>query len=68
MSLELMELVFNVSPLVALIYLFISKPGDDFSTLEKSDTVIVSEVSRLERSTLQILEIMKQAKKKEPGR
>ncbi len=36
--------------------------GEVFSTLEKGDTVIVSELSRLGRSTLQILEIMKEAK------
>lgn len=38
--------------------------GEAFSTLEEGDTVIVSELSRLGRSTLQILEIMKQAKEK----
>lgn len=39
--------------------------GKVFSTLEEGDTVIVSELSRLGRSTLQILEIMKEAKEKE---
>jgi DNA invertase Pin-like site-specific DNA recombinase len=39
--------------------------GQVFSTLQKGDTVIVSELSRLGRSTLQILEIMKEAKEKE---
>lgn len=38
--------------------------GEAFSTLEEGDTVIVSELSRLGRSTLQILEIMKHAKEK----
>jgi DNA invertase Pin-like site-specific DNA recombinase len=38
------------------------KLGEVFSTLKKGDAVIVSELSRLGRSTLQILEIMKQAK------
>lgn len=38
--------------------------GEVFSTLEEGDTVIVSELSRLGRSTLQILEIMKEAKEK----
>ena len=38
--------------------------GDVFSTLKRNDTIIVSELSRLGRSTLQILEIMKQAKEK----
>jgi len=41
------------------------KLGEVFNTLKKGDTVIVSELSRLGRSTLQILEIMKQAKEKE---
>lgn len=36
--------------------------GSVFSTLKKGDAVIVSELSRLGRSTLQILEIMKEAK------
>ncbi|MBV5327415.1 MAG: recombinase family protein [Chlorobium sp.] len=35
-----------------------------FSALHEGDTVIVSELSRLGRSTLQILEIMKEAKEK----
>ena len=35
-----------------------------FSTLRKGDVVVVSELSRLGRSTLQILEIMKEAKEK----
>lgn len=38
--------------------------GAVFSTLRKGDVVIVSELSRLGRSTLQILEIMKEAKEK----
>ncbi|MDD2468759.1 MAG: recombinase family protein [Desulfobulbus sp.] len=38
--------------------------GRAFSTLQEGDAVIVSELSRLGRSTLQILEIMEQAKKK----
>ena len=41
------------------------KFGEVFNTLRKGDAVIVSELSRLGRSTLQILEIMKQAKEKE---
>lgn len=41
------------------------KLGDAFKTLNKGDTLIVSELSRLGRSTLQILEIMKEAKEKE---
>ncbi len=41
------------------------KFGEVFSTLGKGDAVIVSELSRLGRSTLQILEIMKEAKEKE---
>ena len=36
-----------------------------FTTLGTGDTVIVSELSRLGRSTLQILEIMKEAKERE---
>ena len=36
-----------------------------FSTLDNGDTVIVSELSRLGRSTLQILEIMKKAQERE---
>jgi len=38
------------------------KLGETFDTLEKGDAIIVSELSRLGRSTLQILEIMKLAK------
>ena len=38
--------------------------GEVFSTLKKGDVVVVSELSRLGRSTLQILEIMKEAKEK----
>ena len=41
------------------------KFGEVFNTLGTGDTVIVSELSRLGRSTLQILEIMKQAKERE---
>ena len=37
------------------------KFGEVFTTLGTGDTVIVSELSRLGRSTLQILEIMKEA-------
>lgn len=40
------------------------KLGQTFSTLEEGDTIIVSELSRLGRSTLQILEIMKLAKER----
>ena len=40
------------------------KFGAAFAELEKGDTVIVSELSRLGRSTLQILEIMKEAKER----
>ena len=40
------------------------KFGEIFITLDKGDAVIVSELSRLGRSTLQILEIMKQAKER----
>jgi DNA invertase Pin-like site-specific DNA recombinase len=40
------------------------KFGEVFGTLKKGDAVVVSELSRLGRSTLQILEIMQQAKKK----
>jgi len=40
------------------------KFGEIFGTLKKGDAVIVSELSRLGRSTLQILEIMQQAKEK----
>ena len=38
--------------------------GEVFGTRKKGDAVIVSELSRLGRSTLQILEIMKEAKEK----
>lgn len=38
--------------------------GKVFNALEEGDTIIVSELSRLGRSTLQILEIMKQAKER----
>jgi len=38
--------------------------GAAFETLKEGDTVIVSELSRLGRSTLQILEIMKEAKER----
>lgn len=38
--------------------------GRVFATLQEGDTIIVSELSRLGRSTLQILEIMEEAKKK----
>lgn len=41
------------------------KLGEVFSTLKKGDAVIVSELSRLGRSTLQILEIMKEARERE---
>ncbi|WP_306547612.1 recombinase family protein [Desulfobulbus sp.] len=40
------------------------KFGEVFGTLKKGDAVIVSELSRLGRSTLQILEIMQLAKEK----
>lgn len=40
------------------------KSGEVFGTLKKGDAVIVSELSRLGRSTLQILKIMRQAKEK----
>lgn len=40
------------------------KLGEEFKTLQRGDSVIVSELSRLGRSTLQILEIMQQAKEK----
>jgi len=40
------------------------KLGEAFGTLKKGDAVIVSELSRLGRSTLQILEIMQLAKEK----
>jgi DNA invertase Pin-like site-specific DNA recombinase len=39
--------------------------GAVFNTLKKGDTVVVSELSRLGRSTLQILEIMQLAKQRE---
>lgn len=39
--------------------------GEVFNTLKKGDTIIVSELSRLGRSTLQILEIMQLAKERE---
>jgi DNA invertase Pin-like site-specific DNA recombinase len=38
--------------------------GRVFSELKKGDAIVVSELSRLGRSTLQILEIMKEAKEK----
>ena len=41
------------------------KLGRVFSTLNSGDTIIVSELSRLGRSTLQILEIMKEAKERD---
>ena len=41
------------------------KFGEVFSTLGEGDAVIVSELSRLGRSTLQILEIMKLAQERE---
>jgi DNA invertase Pin-like site-specific DNA recombinase len=41
------------------------KLGQIFSTLQSGDTIIVSELSRLGRSTLQILEIMKVAREKD---
>jgi DNA invertase Pin-like site-specific DNA recombinase len=41
------------------------KLGQIFSTLQSGDTIIVSELSRLGRSTLQILEIIKLAKERE---
>jgi DNA invertase Pin-like site-specific DNA recombinase len=40
------------------------KLGDVLETLQAGDTIVVSELSRLGRSTLQILEIMKVARKK----
>ncbi len=40
------------------------KLGEVMSTLKSGDTIIVSELSRLGRSTLQILEVMKEAKEK----
>jgi DNA invertase Pin-like site-specific DNA recombinase len=41
------------------------KLGEVFNTLNSGDTIIVSELSRLGRSTLQILEIMKEAKERD---
>ncbi len=41
--------------------------GKAFTELQAGDTVIVSELSRLGRSTLQILEIMKMAKENDIG-
>ena len=41
------------------------KLGQIFTTLQSGDTIIVSELSRLGRSTLQILEIMKEAREKD---
>ena len=41
------------------------KLGGVFYTLKAGDTIIVSELSRLGRSTLQILEIMKEAKERD---
>ena len=41
------------------------KLGETFETLKAGDAIIVSELSRLGRSTLQILEIMEQAKKRD---
>jgi len=41
------------------------KLGEVFNTLESGDAIIVSELSRLGRSTLQILEIMEEAKKRD---
>ena len=41
------------------------KLGEAFETLQAGDVIIVSELSRLGRSTLQILEIMGQAKKRD---
>ena len=40
------------------------KLGEVMTTLQTGDTIIVSELSRLGRSTLQILEVMQEAKKK----
>lgn len=40
------------------------KLGEIMATLQAGDTIIVSELSRLGRSTLQILEVMQEAKKK----
>jgi len=41
------------------------KLGETFETLQAGDAIIVSELSRLGRSTLQILEIMEHAKKRD---
>ncbi len=41
------------------------KLGQVFITLQSGDTIIVPELSRLRRSTLQILEIMKEAREKD---
>ena len=41
------------------------KLGQVFTTLNSGDTIIVPELSRLGRSTLQILEIMKEAREKD---
>jgi DNA invertase Pin-like site-specific DNA recombinase len=41
------------------------KLGEAFETLQAGDAIIVSELSRLGRSTLQILEIIGQAKKRD---
>jgi DNA invertase Pin-like site-specific DNA recombinase len=41
------------------------KFGEVFETLQTGDTLIVPELSRLGRSTLQILEIMKEAREKD---
>lgn len=41
------------------------KFGEAFAGLGKGDTIIVSELSRLGRSTLQILEIIKEARERE---
>jgi len=41
------------------------KLGEVFTTLQSGDIIIVSELSRLGRSTLQILEIMKEAREKD---
>ena len=41
------------------------KIGEAFETLQAGDAIIVSELSNLGRSTLQILEIMEQAKKRD---
>lgn len=40
------------------------KLGEVMATLKAGDTIIVSELSRLGRSTLQILEVMKEAKER----